>query len=256
MGMVAEAEVTGVSDASSWHRPTREDSRQFRLGLLKTAPLMIGVLPFGLAYGIIATQAGLSVAETMLMSLVVFAGASQFMAVVMIQSGAGMLLIIASTFLVNLRHLVMGLSVSPYLAELKPRWHRLLAFGMADEAYITTITHYREQGEDQGNPYFMLAAGSMVYFPWALTSLVGALAGNAIPDPTKWGLDFAMPATFLTMMLPQVVSRRLAIVLGVAAVVSVATFVLIPGKWYIILTVIAGVATGVMLETAEQDGAR
>lgn len=210
---------------------------------------MIGVLPFGLAYGIVATQAGLTIAETMLMSLVVFAGASQFMAVVMIQAGAGIPLIVASTFLVNIRHLVMGLSISPYLSELRPRWHRLLAFGMADEAYVTTITHYRERGEDQGNPYFMLAAGALVYVVWAATSLIGAWAGNSIPDPTRWGLDFAMPATFLTMLLPQIISRRLGIVLVVAAAVAVAAFVLVPGKWYIIFAVVAGVAAGTLLES-------
>lgn len=224
---------------------------QFRLGVLKTTPLVIGVLPFGLAYGIIATQAGLSVAETMLMSLLVFAGASQFMAVVMLQSGAGIPLIVASTFLVNLRHLVMGLSISPYLATLKPRWHRLLAFGMADEAYLTTITHYREQGEEEGDPFFMLGANACVYVVWAITSFVGAWAGNSIPDPTRWGLDFAMPATFLTMLLTQVDSKRTAIVLAVAAAVATASFVLVPGKWYIILAVIAGVLAGVVLETAE-----
>lgn len=229
-----------------------EPRHQFRLGVLKTTPLVIGVLPFGLAYGIIATQAGLTIAETMLMSLLVFAGASQFMAVVMLQSGAGIPLIVASTFLVNLRHLVMGLSISPYLATLKPRWHRLLAFGMADEAYLTTITYYREQGEEEGDPYFMLGAGACVYVVWAITSLVGAWAGNSIPDPTRWGLDFAMPATFLTMLLTQVGSKRTAVVLSVAAAVATASFVLVPGKWYIILAVIAGVLCGVVLETAEE----
>lgn len=230
----------------------RQRRRQFRLGVLKTTPLVIGVLPFGLAYGIIATQAGLTIAETMLMSLLVFAGASQFMAVVMLQSGAGIPLIVASTFLVNLRHLVMGLSISPYLATLKPRWHRLLAFGMADEAYLTTITHYRAQGEDDGDPYFMLGANSCVYVVWAVTSLIGAWAGNSIPDPTRWGLDFAMPATFLTMLLTQVGSKRTAFVLGTAALVAVASFVLVPGKWYIILAVVAGVVTGVAIETIEE----
>jgi 4-azaleucine resistance transporter AzlC len=225
------------------------NAHQFRLGLSKTLPLVLGVLPFGLAYGVLATQAGLTVAETLLMSLVVFAGASQFMAVVMLQAGAGIPMIVASTALINIRHLLMGLSISPYLSEQEPRWHRLLAFGMVDESYVTTITHYREQGEDQGNPYFMLASGSLMFVAWAITSLLGALAGHSISDPLKWGLDFAMPASFLTMLFPQIVSLRMAAVVAVAAVSATAAYVLVPGKWYILIAVIAATATGVALET-------
>jgi 4-azaleucine resistance transporter AzlC len=236
---------------------TAADNRhQFWLALVKTWPLALGAIPFGLAYGIIAIQAGLTVAETMLMSLVVFAGASQFMAVVMIQSGAGIPLIVASTFLVNLRHLVMGLSISPYLSESTPWWQRVLAFGMTDESYVTSVTHYREQDDEQGNPYFMLGSGGTIYVVWAIASLVGALAGHAIADPLKWGLDFAMPAAFLTMLLPQIISRRIAAVVVVSAGVATASYVLIPGKWYIILAVVAATATGVVLETLAEKRAQ
>ncbi|MBN2821982.1 MAG: AzlC family ABC transporter permease [Coriobacteriia bacterium] len=234
------------------HKPTEDDRHQFRLGVVKTLPMALGVLPFGLAYGVIAIQAGLTIAETMLMSLIVFAGASQFMAVVIIASGAGIPLVVASTFLVNLRHLVMGLSLSPYLSKVTSRWQRFVAFSMTDESYITTVTHYRETPEEQGSPYFMLASGGSIYVVWAAASLVGALAGHLISDPLKWGIDFAMPAAFLTMLLPQVVSRRVAAVVAVAAVVGTASYVLIPGKWYIILAVVTGTFTGVILETLAQ----
>jgi 4-azaleucine resistance transporter AzlC len=234
---------------------TPHDRHQFRLGLFKTLPLALGAVPFGIAYGVVAIQAGLTVPETMLMSLVVFAGASQFMAVVMIQAGAGVPLIIASTLLVNLRHLMMGLSISPYLSEATPWWQRLVAFAMTDESYVTSVAHYRDQDSEQGNPYFMLGSGGAIYIAWAAASLLGALLGSSISDPLKWGLDFAMPATFLTMLLPQVVSRRLAAVVAVSAVVATASYVLIPGKWYIILAVVAATATGVVLETLEERGA-
>jgi 4-azaleucine resistance transporter AzlC len=228
---------------------TSEDAHQFRLGLAKTLPVVLGVIPFGIAYGILAVQGGLTIGETLLMSLVVFAGASQFMAAGMFQSGVGGPTIVLSTFLINVRHLIMGLSLSPYLSEMQPWWQRMLAFGMVDESYMTTITHYREQGEPQGNPHFLLAAGLLMYVTWFAASLVGAVASHSISDPLKWGLDFAMPATFLTMLLPQLVSRRLLAVVAVAAVAAVAAFVLIPGKWYIIIAVVAGTVTGVILET-------
>lgn len=226
-----------------------ENRDQVRLGLVRTLPLALGAVPFGLAYGVVAVQSGLTIAETMLMSLVVFAGASQFMAVVMLQSGAGIPLIVASTLLVNLRHLMMGLSLSPYLSETTPSWQRVLAFAMTDESYLTSVDHYREQGEGRGNPWFMLAAGGSIYVAWGAASLAGAFAGHSISDPLKWGLDFAMPATFLTMLIPQVVSRRVAAVVAVSAVVATGAYVFVPGKWYIIVAVLAATATGVALET-------
>jgi len=245
-----------MTDETPAAAPTT-DAHQFRLGLKKTLPVVLGVIPFGLAYGVLAVQGGLTIGETMLMSLVVFAGASQFMAAGMFASGVGGLTIVVSTFLINVRHLVMGLSLSPYLSETTPWWQRMLAFGMVDESYLTTITHYREQGEPQGNPHFMLASGLLMYVTWAVASLIGAVAGDSVSDPLKWGLDFAMPATFLTMLLPQVVSRRLLAVVAAAALAAVTCFVLIPGKWYIIIAVAVGTITGVVLETrAERAGER
>ena len=224
------------------------NAHEFRLGLLKTLPIVIGVIPFGVAYGVLAVHAGLTVGETLFMSLVVFAGASQFMAAGMFQAGVGGAAIVFSTLLINLRHLVMGLSLSPYLSETKPRWQRMLAFGMADETYLVTITHYRERGEPQGSGHFMLGSAALMYVAWAAASLCGALIGQAISDPLKWGLDFAMPATFITLLLPQIVSWRMFAVVIAAGGAATASFPLIHGKWYIIIAVVAGTATGLLLE--------
>lgn len=228
------------------------DRHQFRLGVTKSLPIVLGVVPFGLAYGVLAVQGGLTIAETMLMSLIVFAGASQFMAAGMFASGVGGLTIVLSTLLINLRHLVMGLSISPYLSETSPAWQRLVAFGMVDESYMISITHYREQGTPQGSPHFLLASGVTMYVMWFCSSLIGAVAGHSISDPLSWGLDFAMPATFLTMLLPQMMSRRLLAVVGLAAAASLAAFLLIPGKWYIIIAVVVGTAAGVALESRDE----
>ncbi|MEN6430314.1 MAG: AzlC family ABC transporter permease [Coriobacteriales bacterium] len=230
---------------------TAHDRHQLRLGLSQTLPLILGAMPLGVAYGAVAIQAGLTVAETVMMSLMVFAGASQLMAVMMLQAGASFPIIVISTFLVNLRHLVMGLSLSPYLSDVTPRWQRVLAFAMTDESFITSITHYRGQGDGHRSPYFMLGSGGGMYVGWLLASCVGALVGRSVSDPLAWGLDFAMPATFLTMLLPQIVSPRLVAVVTVAAVVSVTAYVILPGTWYIILATVAAVITGMALETHE-----
>lgn len=231
---------------------TDNDRHVFRLGIAKSIPLALGVVPSGLVYGMLSVHAGLTVTETTLMSLIVFAGASQLQAVAMLQGGAGIPFIVASTFLINLRHLMMGLSISPYFTEATPWWRRVLAFGMSDESYLVSIGHYRDQRVTQGSPYFMLGSGATIYAVWALVSLVGALAGNAIHDPLRWGLDFAMPATFLTLLIPQLVSWRVGAVVGVTALVATASFILIPGKWYMIIAVVAGTLLGVILDTATE----
>jgi 4-azaleucine resistance transporter AzlC len=233
--------------------PLPENRDEFRQGIVKMAPMVLGAIPFGIAYGILAVQGGLTIGETLLMSIVVFAGASQFMAVGMFSAGVGWPTIVLSTFLINVRHLVMGLSISPYLSQTPPGWQRMIAFGMTDEAYLASITHYREQDAEQGNPHFLLAAGLSMYTVWFLSCVVGAIAGHSIADPLKWGLDFAMPATFLTMLLPEVVSKRLLAVVAVAASSAVGAYVLIPGKWYIIIAVVVGTATGVVLETLAEN---
>lgn len=211
---------------------------------------MIGVVPFGLAYGIVASQTGLSIAETTLMSLVVFAGAAQFMAVSMLQSGVSTLFIVLSTLMINLRHLLMGLSLSPYLKKQKSIWHYLLAFGMVDESYATTISHYQSSESDQGNPYFMLGSAAGLYVFWAASSVAGGLLGHSIKDPLSWGLDFAMPATFLSLLIPQIKSKRILTVAVAAGVAAVAAYLLIPGKWYIIIATLGATALGTLMEIA------
>lgn len=227
-------------------------SNEFSLGIKKTMPFMIGVIPFGLAYGIMASQAGLSLFEIIFMSLVVFAGSAQFMAVGMIQEGIGIIFIVISTLLINLRHLLMGLSLTPYLNKLKSKWLCLLAFGMVDESYASTISHYQNDSTDQADPYFMLGSAAGMYISWVVCSTVGALIGHLIKDPLSWGLDFAMPATFLSIIIPQIKSLQIFIVFVVSGVCAVAGYLLIPGKWYIILATVIATIIGTILETAAE----
>ncbi|ABB14781.1 AzlC family ABC transporter permease [Carboxydothermus hydrogenoformans] len=224
------------------------DLKAFLLGLKKTTPFMLGLIPFGLAYGIMATQAKLSLGETLLMSLLVFAGSAQFMAVGMIKEGVGIGFIVLSTLLINLRHLLMGLSLAPFLNKLNAKWLYLLAFGLTDEVYGTTIGHYQQEGSYKGNPYFMLGSEAGIYFSWLISSLAGALLGTLIKDPLSWGLDFAMPATFLSIVIGQIKSWQILIVFLIAGILAIAGYLLIPGKWYIILATGTATVLGTILE--------
>jgi 4-azaleucine resistance transporter AzlC len=226
--------------------------KEFFNGFKKTLPLIIGMMPFGLAYGILGSQAGLSTLEIALMSIIVFAGSSQFMAVQMISQNVGLGFIVLSTFLINLRHCLMGLSLSVYLNKLKSSWLYLLAFGLTDESYAISINHYQRSNSDEGNPWFMLGSSFGVYSFWLVFSIVGGLLGNSIKDPLSWGLDFAMPATFLSILIPQIVSLRIFIVVAISGICAVAAYLYVPGKWYIIIATVVAVIVGTTMEVIDE----
>lgn len=209
-------------------------------------PLMLGLIPFGLAYGVLSRQAGLSWFESVLMSLFVFAGAAQFTAVSMIASiGLQSELIIFTTLLINLRHFLMGASLAPYLQELSFGKQAILSFGMVDESYALTITKFTQKGADYE---YQFGANLAIYLAWSLTSAVGAALAGFIGDPLKWGLDFAMPATFIVLLIPQLKTWTEGAVCIVAAVISVLGALLLPGKWYIIIASIVATIVGGGLE--------
>ena len=226
------------------------NSREFRAGVRDTLPLMLGVFPFGLAYGIFGQSVGLTPGETVLMSLTVFAGAAQFISLPMFAAGSGLVMISLTALLINLRHLLMGASLVPYMEKLPMAWKAFLCFGMADETYAVTISRAQTVGYSRDYHFASNATG---YITWAVSSVLGVLLGSHISNPLAWGLDFAMPATFLALLIPRLVDRTSLVVAGVAGVVSVAAAVLIPGKWYIILACLAAVAVGSWMEGGESD---
>ena len=226
------------------------NSREFRAGVRDTLPLMLGVFPFGLAYGIFGQSVGLTPGETVLMSLTVFAGAAQFISLPMFAAGSGLVMISLTALLINLRHLLMRASLVPYMEKLPMAWKAFLCFGMADETYAVTISRAQTVGYSRDYHFASNATG---YVTWAVSSVLGVLLGSHISNPLAWGLDFAMPATFLALLIPRLVDRTSLVVAGVAGVVSVAAAVLIPGKWYIILACLAAVAVGSWMEGGEPD---
>ncbi|MDW7673258.1 MAG: AzlC family ABC transporter permease [Bacillota bacterium] len=204
-------------------------------------PLIIGLLPFGITYGIVASQAGLTAAETLLMSLIVFAGAAQFIGITMIAAGASPMLIVFTTLLINLRHLLMGVSLIPYLKPYGLKWQSILAFGTVDESYAITMKRFMEKGP---SPVYQLMLNSTFYLCWASFSLIGVSIGHLIANPLDWGLDFAMPATFIAIVAPQLKDRIILVVAVVAGIAAVLGMLYLPGKWYIIVAAIVGVIVG------------
>ncbi len=226
--------------------------KEFFEGVRDTLPIMLGVLPFGLAYGVFAQSAGLTPGETLLMSLLVFAGAAQFVSLPMFAEGAGLAMISLTALLINLRHLLMGASLSPYMNRMSLMSKALLCFGMADETYAVTISRTQSTGYSAS---YQLGSNATGYITWAVSTLGGIFLGERISDPLSWGLDFAMPATFLALLIPRLCDKVSGIVCLVSAVVSVVAAVYVPGKWYIILACLIAVVVGGLLEgeTVDED---
>lgn len=220
----------------------------FRSGVRDTLPLMLGVFPFGLAYGIFAQSSGLSPGETILMSLTVFAGAAQFISLPMFAAGAGLMMITLTTLLINLRHLLMGASLTPYMEKLSLPWKAVLCFGMADETYAVVISRAQSVGYSRD---YHLGSNLTGYVTWAASTVLGVVLGSHISDPLAWGLDFAMPATFLALLIPRLTDKVSVTVCLVAVLISVLTALWIPGKWYIIIACLTAVGVGAFVEEGE-----
>lgn len=222
---------------------------EFWQGVVDISPILLGVAPFGITYGIVGLTVGLTPAETLFMSLTVFAGAAQFIAATMIGLGVRDFgLIVFTTMLINLRHLLMGASLAPYLTRVPMTRQALLAFGMVDETYAVTMDHIGRCGYSDTH---QLGTQTAAYIVWALSTIVGIVLGEYIPDPLAWGLDFALPATFLAMLIPRLVSRTSLIVCLTAGILAVAAAIYLPGKWYIIIACLAATLVGGLLEKEE-----
>ncbi len=223
-----------------------KDNHHFSEGLKRTFPLFIGVIPFGLAYGISAKTAGLSLFHTVFMSLFVFAGASQFIAVEMMKQQAWAAAILITTLVVNLRHILMSLSLKPFLNRFGLFQRLALAFGLIDESYAVSSIYFTEKKE--GFISFMFASAALMYIGWAGSSFSGYVLGEQIKDPLKWGLDFAMPATFIGILVPQLKSRAIISAVAASAVSAIAFKTWVNNPMFILFGALVGASVGYILE--------
>lgn len=221
----------------------------FLAGMRAIMPLWLGMVPFALAYAMTARAAGLSLFHTQLMSLWVFAGGAQFSAAGLIAAGAGSWTLVLTTFLINVRHLLYGMSLS---ARTPTRgWRRwLTAFLLTDEAFGLQVAYGR------GRLGFYMGSAVSLYVGWNLTTLVGALLAGLVPDPTAIGLDLIFPLAFLVLLLPLLRGRR---AFAVAAVGGVTAWLL--GRWLnvgvaILLASVLGALVGAAWDDGEGESAR
>ena len=225
---------------------------EFLAGFKATIPLEIGAIPFGIIFGALAVTSGLTPGAAMAMSLFVFAGSSQFIAAGLVASGTGIGIIVLTTFIVNLRHALYSITLAPHMKHLSQKWLLPLGFWLTDESFVVAANRYAQTDESPHKHWFFLGSEVFMYTNWQLCTLIGIVAGQAIPDPLSWGLDFAMVVTFLGMVVPMVKNRATLAAVVVSATVAVVGNGL-PNKMGLILAALSGVGAGLVIEQLKDE---
>jgi 4-azaleucine resistance transporter AzlC len=230
-------------------QPDKERSprAEFWTGVRDIIPLVIGAIPFGIIFGTLATSNGLSYGATLAMSAFVFAGSSQFIAVGMIAVGTSVPLIVFTTFVVNVRHLLYAVSLVPYVKALPQSWKLPLSFWLTDEAYAIAIRRYQAPDSSPHKHWYHLGAALVMYLNWQLCTYLGITLGQRISDAADWGLDFAMSVTFIGMVIPYLKTKPMWFAVAVAGSVALVAYPL-PHKLGLVVASLAGIGAGIWSE--------
>lgn len=219
--------------------------REFFAGVRAELPLLLGVAPFGMIYGILALKAGLPVSMAQAMSSILFAGSAQFMAVQLLFNGTPLTVVVLTAFVVNLRHALYSASVAPYVHHLSRGWKVLLAYLLTDEAYAVVITHYSNETPAERKHWFYLGAGLTLWTCWQISTAVGIFLGAQVPS--SWSLDFALALTFIALVVPALRDKAAASAALLAGAVAVFAYGL-PYKLGLLLAALVGIAAGMLGE--------
>ncbi|GAB4359080.1 MAG: AzlC family ABC transporter permease [Kiloniellaceae bacterium] len=222
----------------------------FAAGALTILPLLVAVVVYGLLFGTLAAQKGLSPLEVAIMSATVFAGASQFVAVEIWTSPPGLVLLAATALMVNLRHVLMGAALAPWIKTWPRGATAVSLYMMADENWAFAL---RRGAKAPLTPAYYLGLSLPLYVGWIVCTFFGTIFGGVLQDPARYGLDFAFTAVFLTLLVGMWGGRRNVMPWAASAAAAVAAYVWLPGVWYIALGGLAGTLAGA-LQGPREDG--
>lgn len=219
---------------------------EFFNGVKGVLPILLGVVPFGMIYGALAMANGLPASLALGMSSIVFAGSAQFVITQLVAQAAPWFVIILTAAVVNVRHMLYSASLAPHLQHLPARWKAAIAYLLTDEAYAVAITRFNQpdKGGAHGH-WFAFGAGIGLWSTWQVSTAVGILLGALIP--ASWSLDFALPLTFIALVVPALRDRAMVVTAVVAGVIAVIAFA-IPLKLSLITAVVAGILAGLLVE--------
>lgn len=218
----------------------------FRLGF----PIMIGYIPLGFAFGVVAVKNGIGAFWAVMLSTLVFAGAGQFIAASMLGAGASILSIAIANLLVNLRHVLMSAALVTPWKHLPFSWKMFLSFFQTDEIFAANISYYKAGREVTITQVLSLAL--IAHFGWILGTFLGALFGESITNVEAYGLDFALPAMFTSLLVPLLVDRIQLLVCLFGAISSLFFMQLGFDRWSIIIATILSATIGLYLSLQKE----
>jgi 4-azaleucine resistance transporter AzlC len=217
-----------------------------RLGM----PIFLGYVPVGTAFGIIATSIGFSALQALACSATALAGAGQFIALSVMRTGEGAAAVLAATTVVNLRYVLFAATMSPYLRGMTLPGQAALAFTLTDETFAVNIAD-RRSGLATG--WSQIGVGLIAWTGWLTGTAVGALASSWIGDPASWGVDFAMPAMFVSLLIALAEDRTHALSALLAGSIALTLPALaslgieISSAWFIVIASIGAATTSALI---------
>ena len=234
--------------------PTPSRLREFTRGCVAELPMMLGVIPFGLIFGVAVNAAAMPAIPAQATSSVIFAGASQMIFARMFGEGAPLLTIVITAAIINLRHVLYSASIAPYLKTFSRGWKFLLAYLLTDEAYAVSVTHLSTLPKDAPlarlfKQWYVFGAGITLWIGWQISTGVGIFIGGSIPP--EWSLDFSLPLTFIAIVVPALRDRAgiaAAILAGIAVVLAA-----MPLRLGLVTATLLGIAIGMFIEARFAD---
>ena len=214
-------------------------------GILDVSPLMIPVVPFGIIFGVIGLDLGIGPYMTFGMSIIVFGGASQIVLLQLFSGGASSLVILSSVGAVNSRHLLYGAVLSEHLSGLKLIWKIILSYIMVDQAFAVSNNYFKKNKKNKNKHYHLLATGFTCWIIWQISTLIGIFLGSIIPE--ELGLTFAIPITFLALLINDFKKLNNVIVMLVSGTIATLGYHLIPFKAYIIVAALSALLVALFI---------
>ena len=205
---------------------------------------MIPVVPFGIIFGVLAIELGFNGYTTMGMSIIIFGGASQIIFLQLFSAGASSLIILSSVGAVNSRHLLYGVVLSEHLSDLKLSWKIIISYFLVDQAFAVSNS-YLKKNKDKNKHFHLFGAGVTCWTIWQITTFIGIILGSVIPD--KLGLTFAIPLTFLSLLVNDFRKLINVIVILISGTIATLGYQIIPFKAYVIVASLSGLIIAFIL---------
>jgi 4-azaleucine resistance transporter AzlC len=239
------AETINQQPQTAASKEKHPNNRKWINGVFQAGPIVMGYVPVGFAYGVLAQKAGISPLNTVLMSLIVYAGASQFIAVGLFADHVPAITVILTTFIVNLRHLIMSSAVAPYLQRWRKHELAAFAFHLTDETFAVHSTNFASGVPAKPEVF---ATNITAQSAWVFGSWLGVVAGQLINDVRPWALDYALPALFIALLVLQIKNRIQIFVALLTGGLAVVLLLVGMKHWSIIAATVVGATVGVILE--------